>query len=153
MGQTYEIVKTTDNLSRAVENDLLSDTLEILATLRDDLREYEVDDEAYFEILEEIDKIFDILKGRYDTFLEGIPDNVAIRLAIATSRIDGIYLRNSTQQESKHQSIESLRRERDLYRQKLIRHRLEMKEFIERLEGVAENIEDEQSKLDELTDT
>jgi regulator of sigma D len=123
MERTYEILKTTDSLSRAVENQSLGDVQEVMIELRDDMREFEIEDESYSEILEELSELLDILEVVNESSLEGLPEELNTQIPLLINRVDSLYLRNIKNKRSKElsdESVEGIRLERDLYQTKSI---------------------------------
>jgi 1,2-phenylacetyl-CoA epoxidase catalytic subunit len=122
MERTYEILKTTDSLSRAVENQSLNDVRELLIELRDDMREFDVDDESYSDILKELNELIEKIKISNRGSLNGVSEDLTTQIFLIINRIDGVYLRNKNKYDKNpsEKSVEEVGLERDMYQTKSI---------------------------------
>ena len=64
MNRTYLVLKTTDTLNRAIDNQSLDNAHQALVELHDDIQEYEVDDDAYKEVLENAETLLGVLESK-----------------------------------------------------------------------------------------
>src|SRR6056297_2123309 len=119
MTRTYLILKTTDTLHRAVDNQSLNDAHQTLVTLRDDIQEYEVDDDAYDEVLTSVETLLEVLEASKKASMEGLSDEVTSQIGDLIHRTESLYLRHSDNDITDEESIERLREERDFYQEKL----------------------------------
>lgn len=123
MGRTYEILKTTDSLSRAVENQSVSDVKEVLIELRDDMREFEVDDESYSEIMEKLSKLLEMIEVANESPSESFPEDLSTQTHLLINRVDSLYLRSVKDEPNMgttDESVEGIRAERNLYQTKSV---------------------------------
>jgi len=138
MERTYEILKTTDSLSRAVENKSLIDVQEVLIELRDDVREFKVNDESHPEVIEELNKLLDAVKMANGNSLDDFPEDIATQISLVVNRVDSLYLRNIKNDRDKKTSeepVEEVRLEREMYRTKSI----QLARVVERYRSVLSN--------------
>jgi DNA repair exonuclease SbcCD ATPase subunit len=152
MGRTYEILKTTDSISRAIENQSLDHAREVLTVLRDDMREYEVDDKAYPELLEKLDTLLDSLESHEERSSEELPEELIDSLDPLLERIDSLYLRKSEKGEiggSPEESAEEIRLERALYQTKSV----QLANTVERYHSaLSKQLENQQNDYDTVAE-
>lgn len=122
MSRIYQILKTTDKLTQAVENDSPERAKSTLIELRDDIREYQLDDETYPEVIGEVEAIITSLE-----MSEKLVDDIPNRIFRVSSRIDALYARHN--EGDPEQSIEDIRNERDLYRKKMLEYERSIREL------------------------
>lgn len=83
------------------------------------MREYEVEDEAYPEVLSETEELIDLLGMVVEASSDQLPEELVVRIQTVLSRVDGIYLRSGETGSEDGESTEQLRKERDMYKRKL----------------------------------
>lgn len=142
MTRTYLILKTTDAIHRAIDNQSLNNAHQALVELHDDIQEYKVDDKAYEEVVEDTETLLGELTSRKRASMEGLPDNIASQLADLSQRIESLYLRNSGNETTGGESTEQLREERDFYREKL-------REYEQEIQDLKDHIHEKQLEMTE----
>lgn len=124
MSKAYTILKTTNSISRALDDGSVQRIHRGLIELQDDMREFQVEDESYSEVIEALEKLLEVTEDfseieNISNSVE-IPDDVITQIRVVTHRVDGLYLRNSTIQSKDEISVDQLKRENELFRTKLI---------------------------------
>jgi len=124
MSRIYSVLKTTNSISRALDDGSIDRLCQSLIELRDDMREFKVQDEAYSEVLESLEELLEVLDELSDLNTEvesiEIPNNIETQIRIVTHRVDSLYLRNSNFESGDRETADQIKEERDLYRAKLI---------------------------------
>lgn len=158
------MLKNTDTLDRAIDNQSLNDAHQALVELHDDIQEYEVDDDAYEEVLKDVDALLEELEARKGASIKSLPNDVASQLADLTHRIESLYLRSSGDDTTDEKSNDQLREERDLYREKLREFERKLRKLTEELESkkdrqkdalneMGEYIQESKENLEEIKDS
>lgn len=123
MHPAYQMLKTTDRLAQAVKMESISDTRQVLIEIQDDMRDRSISSDVYDEILEDIDILIEDLQVYKNSPIEGFSDSFTAEINLVATRIDSLYLRHAnTRAETDTDSVEQVKRERDLYREKLLRY-------------------------------
>lgn len=133
MSRAYTILKTTNSISRALDDGSVQRIRRSLTELRDDMREFQVEDESYSEIIEALEELLEVTEDLSEiedmSNSVEIPDDVITQIRVVTHRVDSLYLRNSTTQPKNEISVDQLKREHELFRVKLTQSQEMIKQY------------------------
>lgn len=141
MSHTKEILSLTQELEETIDSHDANQALEIVSEIQQFLEAHSVEDAAYYELTEDIEKV-------EHTLSDGdLSSDDWIEISVVGYQIDELYLRHHRQEEDSKKSLSTVRAERDIFREKAIRCLQDIDELVDHTEDIHEELRKKSKKI------